>query len=277
MDPSQGSGETLEILAGLIVLQQDPKDVWILVRAKQANFDTGCGFDIQHLFAAGVATTLVYVRSSTHPKRDNALGVLLNEDGTPALQEQDVQAWLATMPVSLPTDSGERARVWFDRALDLGMVEAAQGFLNDWLQGRSRDPETLCSLAYHLELLERWQQASDTRKELFPQWQDPFEKAGAAREIARLERKAGKPCEAERWLVLAANLHAKDKSWTEIGLGREFVEECFRCAAALGVGKGESLFSMAVRFAKVTPRLAPVTLQAADEAAEIFRNSRYTH
>jgi hypothetical protein len=45
VSPFQGVGETLEILAWLVARERRVADVWLLARAKQANFDTSCGFD----------------------------------------------------------------------------------------------------------------------------------------------------------------------------------------------------------------------------------------
>lgn len=276
-DPWQGIGETLEILAGLAALQRDPANVWVLCRAKQANFDTGCGFDLEHAFAAGVIETLQFVRASTHPEREKVLALLLNRDGTALFDDAAIEEWLARNPGSLPLDPREQALVWLDRALSLERSDLARGFLDEWMLGRERDVNTLASLAYHLENLESWSEASATRKECFPSRHDPFEAASEACQIARLERKAGCPDAAEPWLGTAARLHAEHRDWREIGLGRMFVEECFRSAAALGPSGGSRLFSLAEQFAAETPGLPVVVLIAAVEAAALVRPSRVAH
>lgn len=276
-DPWQGIGETLEILGALTARQRDLQDVWMLARAKRANFDTGCGFDRRYLFAAGVRETVVYVQASNHPDRAEVLEILLDEQGEPCCDELEVNAWLESRPDQMPLDENARLRVWFERALAVGRRDIASSLLDACMQQGSRDEASLRSYAYDLEALERWPEASQSRKERFPLLEDPFDKAGEAREIARLERLAKQPEEAERWLLAAAELHADNVAWREVGLARMFVEECFRCAIALGAERGAKLFAVGDGFAQTTPRLPLVALEAAVEAAKLFQSPRLSH
>lgn len=277
-DPWQGIGETLEILGALTARARDVHDVWVLARAKQANFDTHCGFDRHHAFAGGVAKTLAYVRSSDHPDRDAVLEILLDEQGEPQCDENDIQHWLARRSDQLPLEAAQRSRIWFERAMALGRLDIANALLDEWMLHGPRDVSTLRSHAYDLATLERWSEASAARKECFEFIHEPFEKASEACRIAGLERAAQNPEEAQRWLQFAAKLHADNIEWRQLGLGRTFVEECFRCALALGAHRGTEMFSLGDRFAKVTPGLPLVALEAAVLAAEALKSpsvSRY--
>lgn len=276
-DPWQGIGDALEILAALAARERNVENVWVLARAKGANFDTSCGFDIRHTVAAGVAATVAYVRESMHAERDAVLDLLLDEDGEPRVEESDVAKWLAKEPGSLPVDDRVQLDVWFERALSLNMTDIARDILTDWEHRQERQSSMLLSLAYRLEQLESWEEAGAARKEAFEKLTDAFEMAGQACTIARVERLAGEPQQAVLWLEKAAALHANNTTWRELGLARQFVEECFRCATALGRGVGEDMFELAERFARVTPRLPLVALEAAVEAAEEVKGSRVAH
>lgn len=65
------------------------EDVWRQYALRRANFDTWCGYDREHVFAAGVRVTLDHVRESEHPERDELLQFL----GETELDEEDVREW----------------------------------------------------------------------------------------------------------------------------------------------------------------------------------------
>ncbi len=276
-DPWQGVGETLEILGAMTACLRDVGDVWLLARAKQANFDTGCGFDRCHLFAAGVEQTVAYVRSSDRADREAVLEVLLDEEGAPRCEDAEVEEWLESRPDQLPAGGGPRSRVWFERAMAVGRLDIASFLLDGWIEKEPKGSPGRHAYVYDLEALERWAEASALRKERFELLEDAFDRAGEAREIARLERLAEHAGEAGRWLVKVAALHSDHEEWRQVGLGRMYVEECFRCASALGAERGAEIFGIGDRFAQQTPRLPVVALEAAVEAAKMFKSPRLSH
>ena len=273
-DPWQGIGETLEILAELTASLRDVQDVWVLARAKRANFDTHCGFDRRHICAGGVTKTEAYVRSSDHPEKDSVLELFLDKQGLPQFDDDEVTSWLANRLDARTLDAEQASRVWFERALALGRKDIASQLLDTQMQRGPQDPSSLRGYASDLEALERFAEASVLCKARFDSIEDAFERAGEAQYIARLERWAKNPEEARHWLHIAGKLHAENETWREVGLGRMFVEECFLCVVALGAERGIEMFSLAERFAKETPRLPLVALEAAVLAAETVKSPR---
>jgi len=276
-DPGQGIGETLEILAGIVARERNVQNVWTLARAKRANFDAACGFDIEHAFAAGVAETLAYVRESAHPDRNQVLELLTPYVEAHGVTEELVAAWLLRAPGTLPTDRRQNADIWFDRALAIKRSDAARAFLDEWVEASSPSTETSRALVWKLEQLECWREASVARRQLFQQAQEPFDRASQACAIARAERLAGAPGLALAWLKTAASLHAEHPKWRELGLARQLVDECFRCAASLGVEDGKDAFALADKLAAATPRLHLDAFQAAVDAAEKTQSPRLRH
>lgn len=271
-DPWQGVGETLEILGALTAQERDVRDVWLLVRAKRANFDTGCGFDVRHAFAAGVEKTILHIQTSDRSERQTLLDVLLDKQGAPRCSDEEVREWLDSRPDQLPPQQNRRARVFFERALSLGRRDMANFLLDEEIRQSDRDADSLRAFAYDLESLERWSEASALRKERLASIDDDFEEAGEACAIARLERLAKNPEEGERFLLIAGVLHGENDSWRELGLRRMFVEECFRTARVLDPERGAELFTYADSLARNTPRLPLVALEAAVEAAEVLKS-----
>lgn len=95
---SQGLGEQAALAGFLLAEHRQVEDVWRHHAIKRANFDAGCAYDVEHLFAAGVRTTLDHVRASDHPDRDDVLELLLRQH----LDEDDVEEWF------------EHRREWFE-------------------------------------------------------------------------------------------------------------------------------------------------------------------
>src|SRR5690606_38134715 len=132
-DPWQGVGETLEIVAWLVARQRRVEDVWMLARAKAANFDTACGFDREHLLAAGVTRPLRYVRGSERPERDEVLALLLDEGGAPLYDQAEINAWHARRARTFQSSPDrEEPAVGIDRALAIGDRSTARLFLDAW-------------------------------------------------------------------------------------------------------------------------------------------------
>ncbi len=94
---SQGLGEQAALAGFLLAEHRQPKDVWRHYAIKRANFDAGCAYDVEHLFAAGVQATLDHVRASDHPDRDEVLELLEGQH----IDEDDLEEWF------------EHRREWF--------------------------------------------------------------------------------------------------------------------------------------------------------------------
>jgi hypothetical protein len=95
--PSQGLGEQAALAGFLLAGHQQVEDVWRHFAIKRANFDAGCAYDVEHLFAAGVRATVDHVRASDRPDRDEVLELLLGHD----VDEDDLEEWF------------EHRREWF--------------------------------------------------------------------------------------------------------------------------------------------------------------------
>ena len=92
--PFQGIGETLRILIDALAGYRRVEDAPLFARAKRANFDTFCGLDRQPVAAAGLQQTIDYWRQRVEEEgADGVLDLLLDEDGDPLIEEEDVERW----------------------------------------------------------------------------------------------------------------------------------------------------------------------------------------
>lgn len=264
--PFQGIGETLEILGILIARDLRVEDVWLLGRAKYANFDCGCGFDVEHLAAAGVAATIEHVRTSARPaeERDPILARLVGEDGAPFLDDAQLSAWVALRQRHVLTPlAAESVTVWLDRALVLGEHATARQLIVEWSTDcdRERDAEFLSSLAGYWRDLGDPAEEATVRDELLLALSTPDSRAGERHRAASAARRAGHWQRALDHLDHAALLHRPRTSWRQLGLGRDFVLEAYTLAAQAPTDIASRAFVLAVELAATTPGLPPVCLE----------------
>ncbi len=274
--PFQGIGETLEILGILIARERRVEDVWLLGRAKYANFDCGCGFDVEHLAAGGVAAAIAHVRAAARPaeERDPILARLVAESGAPLLDEAEVSAWveLRQRHILRALDT-EPVNVWLDRALTLDARVLARQLVLAWSAhgGRERNAAFLSSLAGYWRDLGDFAEEATVREELLLVLSTPWDRAGQRHRAAAAARCAGHWQRALDHLDHAALLHRPRRDWRELGLGRDLVLEAYTLAAAAPPELARRALVLSEEFAAVTPRLPPVCLEqkALAEAREL--------
>lgn len=280
--PFQGIGETLEILAALVAMDRRVEDVWLMARAKRANFDAAAGFSAKHLVAGGVAATLSYVRAAAdrpEAERKRVLEILLGEPAAPdtrcPISEEALGEWHEVKRRGYPRDpAAEPKALWVDRAIAAGEPALARDLLVEWTTSCDveRDTGFLSSLALRLQELGMHHEEATARDELLLLLSTPFERAGERARAAAAARKAQQWRRALDHLDHAALLHRPRKDWLELGLGRDLVNECYLLAVD-AAGSGEldvagRAYTLASEFAPKTPRLAPVTLEVQAKAEE---------
>ncbi|WP_238161899.1 hypothetical protein [Micromonospora endolithica] len=267
--PSQGLGEETELAGFLLAGYRRVQDVWLHWEIKGANFDTWCGYDIEHLFAAGVRTTIAFVRDSGHADRDDVLERLTDQDGEPCVSEEDLAQWWQGRLSYFPADpDAEDPLTWIERAKRVGDAVLARHWLDRWTVGRPRDAATLSQLRYQLTDLGAFAEAAAAQRESLVFAGDAWDLASAWQSLAGLERQAGNQHAA--WDALRECGRALDdvSGWREVGLGRSYVMELFLLARCAGGELADVVFAEADRRAREVPRLPLVVFRAAAEAAD---------
>jgi hypothetical protein len=136
----RSDADELRLACFLVARARDPDDVWLMTRAKLANYDTFCGLDREYLFAAGVARTIEHVRASTHPDRQRVLDELLGNDGTPLFDDAELAAWWTWIEEYFPGEPEAEPLLVAERALRFGTKAEALWWLEAWaLTGEIHD------------------------------------------------------------------------------------------------------------------------------------------
>ncbi|WP_250038358.1 hypothetical protein [Paractinoplanes maris] len=266
--PFQGLTEEIELAGFLLATFRRVEDVWLQGRIKLANFDTSCGYDLEHLFAAGVPETIAFVRDSEHADRDATLELLLDDD-RPWVSGQRLAEWFRDGQERFPADpAAEDPMTWIQRAQLIGDSRTAREWLDRWAADRPRDAHTLSQLQYYLADLGALAEAAAAQREAVAWAEDPWDAASAWRTLAALERRAGHHRAA--WAALIECRQAFDDvpDWRETGLARAYVEELFLLAGSAEADSAREVFTEADRQARDIPRLPPVVFQAAVSAAD---------
>ncbi|TWP48043.1 hypothetical protein FKR81_30385 [Lentzea tibetensis] len=276
--PSQGMTEQTRLAGFLLAEHRQVEDVWLHWEIKQANFDTGCGYDLEHLLAAGVQSTIAYVRDSGHAERDAVLKSLLDED-QPFVSEEDMGEWLQAERSWFPTDpAAEDPLTWIERAVLAGDRELALRELGRWAADRPRDKDTLRQLSYQFADLGAFAEAARAERDGLVFVDNAWDSASAWQRLAELERQAGDHRAA--WEALRECRLALDdvSGWPEVGLGRTYVHELFLLAGSAEDELAAVVFAEADRQARDVPGLPFVVLRnAAAAAGRVGDQSRAEH
>ncbi|MEU8087077.1 hypothetical protein AB0B57_26110 [Micromonospora sp. NPDC049101] len=267
--PFQGLTDETELAGYLLAEYRQVEDVWLHWEIKRANFDTWCGYDAEYLFAAGVSATVAFVRDSGHADRDDVLAYLVDQEGEPGVSEEGLAQWWGGTRSRFPGDpTAEDPLTWIARAKLVGEQVLAREWLDRWAVDRPRDRATLSQLRYELADLGAFAEAASAQRESLVFADNAWDAAPAWQSLAGLERQAGN--HAAAWEALRECRRALHdvSGWTEVGLGRMYVEELFLLARSASAELAAVVFGEADRQARHVPRLPLVVLRVAVEAAD---------
>ncbi|WP_307872949.1 hypothetical protein [Paractinoplanes ovalisporus] len=263
--PFQGLTDQITLAGALVAEHRQVEDVWLQWEIKRANFDTWCGYDGEHLLAAGVRATLDFVRESGHPDRDEVLEYLA---GRSDISEEGVTEWAERQRLTFPDDpADEDPLTLIERAQFAGDRPRARELLDQWAAGRTRDRDTLSTLRYELTELGAFAEAAAAQRDSLAFAESAWDRASAWHTLAELERQADHHDAAWAALSECRRALADVSGWTEVGLGRMYVEELLRLAVAADGDLAARAFTEADRQARDVPRLPLVVWQSAAEAA----------
>jgi hypothetical protein len=148
-DPFQGNTESLNRGGFLLSTFKQSKYVWLFIEAKNANFDTHCGFDWEHILSAGVSNTFDYVEKNENERKEDFYDFFPNREDC-ELTEPDINKWHLHksnyFSKSLENDDLE---FWIEIALDISNMEEAKKLIGKLETQTTNSEESLRSLKYY--------------------------------------------------------------------------------------------------------------------------------
>lgn len=230
-DPFQGESAALDLGAFLLAGYRRGVDVPLMWRAKQANFDTWCGFDTHYLLAADRDAGLQFIASLPHDDVESITEILGKAPA--AIEPEELEEWWRVKQEEYPErEQDEDLLVLVQRAITLGATEEGRRWLDRWEAAQPGDAPSLSTLMYLRDALGQPEEALQAARKLRDLARgNAWNYASSLRELSkylvRLQRHQ------EAWDVLQElrGLLMQHRDWLERGLARMVVEEFFDLAA----------------------------------------------
>lgn len=230
-DPFQGESPALDLGAFLLAGYQRAADVPLLWRAKQANFDTWCGFDAHYLLAADQDAGLQLITTLPSETVESIAEMLGN--APEAVGSEELEEWWRGKREEYPErEQDEDLQGLVQRAITLGAIEEGRRCLDRWEAAQPEDAASLSTLMYLRDSLGQPEEALQAARKLRDLARgNAWSYASSLRELSkylvRLQRHQ------EAWDVLQElrELLTQHPDWMERGLARMVVEESFDLAA----------------------------------------------
>jgi hypothetical protein len=235
----QGLDETLNLGAYLLCSFRDPSDVWLLWRAKTANFDTECGFDGEHLVAAGVAPTFTFIGSRDHTAKADLIEYLGADASQCKYDDASIATWWTHRAADFPASVAEESRTTLlYRSIALGAVGLGRELLDEWEATQpERSPDMLGQLRRRREELGQPERAVAAQRELLTKIPDTdWEVTSATRDLAQIHVHCAAWDEALETITSLESRLASFEDWKPCGLGRMVVEIALDISLGLAVG-----------------------------------------
>ncbi len=275
--PFQGLGDELSLAAYLAALAPQPGDALVMWAAKQANFDTWCGFDSQYLAVEGVAAAVDLARGLDEPRDGSLLDHLLNDEDEPRFTDEDVRGFVDSMSTLFPADPElEWPVTWANRARLVEDYPTAIKAIEAWKH--SNDPPSARTLQYEYAWAHDYPAAVEAQRIAIAEMGDPSGLPGELARLVELERLAGDfPAAAEdlRRGRRALKRLADDTGYKH----RQVAEQGFLLAGSdPDLRRARSSFDLAEKVSRRVPSLPLVVLAAArDAAAHVGDEARRAH
>ncbi|WP_420644016.1 hypothetical protein [Candidatus Leptofilum sp.] len=223
--------QSLHISTYLLAKYKNLENVFLFFEAKEANFDTYCGLDVENVFSAGVQKTIEYLKRSNNPV---SIRILERVDGSIVdnyLDEERLRAWFEEVSRAYPdTVEKERRITLIDRAITFKEFKAGRILVREWFNehlnqvyekgneyAQKRD---LANIVGRAKASGDLSLAIDAQKIALKLCDSPFDRISETQELAELYRLSGSPLKAWTELKKCQPDLEIYKGWNTSGLGR---------------------------------------------------------
>ena len=264
-DSFQGIGNALWLGAFLLAKFKDPRDISIFHRAKNSNFDTHCGFDIEFAFWPLKEETDSYL-SENNPELLNDLGGVYFESDL----SENIEDWWANQLSQYP-DCAEKELplVLYERNLYFDDIEKAKEYLDLWASNEPESDRKESYLKYSYKQLGEFDKAIQIVKKSIGQKDSSWDKAGVYRDLLELYTQAGAPLDAIEYIKCIDAEFRKFNNWKQAGLGHMTVKSVFDYSNSTNnPSAGKKAFKYADTWGKQVNKLPFAVLEAGVQAAE---------
>lgn len=221
-----GLYDSLHRSSYLLAKFKNPANVFLFFEAKEANFDTHCGYHIEYVFSAGIRETIDYVKASDSSQKYLILDRVEGEVVDGYLDETKVQQWFEENSWAYPTALEKESRqTMIDRAIIFGDVESGRKLINEWYRELDSD---LYNLSQDAKKLGEYEIAIKAQKKIKQSYTSSRDLISNSQEIAELYRLGGLLEKAWQELKGCKLDLEKYDGWKSSGLGRFVIQTALK-------------------------------------------------
>ena len=225
--PTQGLGVSLLLNAYLLSRFRNPFNVWLFLDAKNANFDTHCGFDYEYLVSAGISETFNLVDQSNIEAKEDFYTIVGNSASSCHIDTDSLNEWVRNkMRYYDITRDDLESQMYL--AAELKEIEILQEKIAQWKSAQEHWNKEKLNLLYSYEGL-----AGNISGQLAAYEQlliletDDWSKCVLILQLTQLFLKIGNVDLA--WdKIKSSQQHLRNlPDWKNVGLGRSIMESIF--------------------------------------------------
>ncbi|MBU2984907.1 hypothetical protein KO528_06075 [Saccharophagus degradans] len=264
-DEFQGIGSALWLGAFLLAKFRAPADISLFYRAKNSNFDTHCGFDIEFVFWPLKDNTDAYL-ADNHPELLNDLGGIYLESG---INETISEWWAGQLGQYPDCVEKELPLVLYERSLYFEDIEKAKEYLDSWASNEPESDRKQSYLKYAYKEIGEFDKAISIAKKDINLKGPGWDKASAFRDLLELYTRSGAPSVALQYIESIDAEFKRFDNWKRAGLGHMTVKSAFEYSIECNDSSaGKKAFKYANAWGNQVNKLPFVVLEAGMQAAE---------
>ncbi|MFK7932366.1 MAG: hypothetical protein AB8G22_02580, partial [Saprospiraceae bacterium] len=225
----QGLESSLRLCAYLLSQFKNPQHAQLFLAAKQANFDTHCGFDFEHLVAAGIEETYSVVQTWEAERAESFYEYMGQSVAECNVLNEDLAQWSANLNDWFPTQLTFANIVEeIDFLIKIEERELLKSKIIAWEQIETDWSEiNLQQLAYYKGLVNDTAAQIQAKEQLFLQKTTAWDKISALQDLSKLYLKVQQSSAAWQKLKAIQPFIKDIPAWKSVGLGRFAVEAAF--------------------------------------------------
>ena len=226
--PFQGLYPALRLSAYLVSNYADHKHVTLFLAAKQANFDTHCGFDYQFLVSAGIHSTYHSIENEKPEIKESFYEYVGSVDHC-YISDNELEQWKKQLNEEYPGTLNINGILdEIDLAIDLEETEILKEKVNEWRSSKNSWTEKeLKQFIYFQGIIKDVSAQIWANEELLDLKLSDWDCASQLHSLSDLLVKNKQYVEAWNRIKDAQKYLKRISDWKSIGLGRFIIENAF--------------------------------------------------
>ena len=227
--PFQGLYPALKLNAFLISQYSKPKYTKLFLEAKQANFDTHCGFDYQFLVSSGIMETYNFIEQEKLEIKEAFYEYVGKSVKDCYISDNELSEWKNYLNKEYPEEliiNGILDEI--DLAIDLKEKEILEDKVEEWRNSKNSWTESeLNQLNYYKGIVGDISSQIWANEELLKFKSSDWDFASQLQQISKLLIDDNQYVQAWNRIKDSQNYLNKISDWKTVGLGRFIVENAF--------------------------------------------------